>query len=177
MLDLVPFVQFKTFEKHPWRNVNFTKVARWHYSWKYNIRSSVNSYLSTVTIFWLSVESTGQKKRWYSYVIIIPCITKGNNLRWVFFTFLKLFKWHQITQRITKNQPQVVKLFWVKGSNKRIYCVSNNAKVVNSFLTIQTKNEYVSVFCRLSQNTILEGAVLNFLWFIQNTHKLHHVKM
>ena len=25
--DLVPFVQFKKREKHPWRNVNFNKVA------------------------------------------------------------------------------------------------------------------------------------------------------
>ena len=25
--DLVPFVQFKKREKHPWRNVNFSKVA------------------------------------------------------------------------------------------------------------------------------------------------------
>ena len=25
--DLVPFVQFKKCEKHPWRSVNFSKVA------------------------------------------------------------------------------------------------------------------------------------------------------
>ena len=25
--DLLPFVQFKKREKHPWRNVNFSKVA------------------------------------------------------------------------------------------------------------------------------------------------------
>ena len=25
--DLVPFVQFKKREKHPWRSVNFNKVA------------------------------------------------------------------------------------------------------------------------------------------------------
>ena len=25
--DLVPFVQFKNREKHPWRSVNFSKVA------------------------------------------------------------------------------------------------------------------------------------------------------
>ena len=25
--DLLPFVQFKTREKHPWRSVNFSKVA------------------------------------------------------------------------------------------------------------------------------------------------------
>ena len=25
--DLVPFVQFKKHEKHPWRSVNFSKVA------------------------------------------------------------------------------------------------------------------------------------------------------
>ena len=27
LCDLVPFVQFKKREKHPWRSVNFTKVA------------------------------------------------------------------------------------------------------------------------------------------------------
>ena len=26
---LVPFVQFKTHEKHPWRSVTFSKVARY----------------------------------------------------------------------------------------------------------------------------------------------------
>ena len=25
--DLIPFVQFKKYEKHPWRNVTFNKVA------------------------------------------------------------------------------------------------------------------------------------------------------
>ena len=27
--DLVAFVQFKKGEKHPWRSVNFSKVAGW----------------------------------------------------------------------------------------------------------------------------------------------------
>ena len=27
LCDLVPFVQFKKCEKHPWRNVTFSKVA------------------------------------------------------------------------------------------------------------------------------------------------------
>ena len=27
LLDLVPFVQFKKREKHPWRSVTFSKVA------------------------------------------------------------------------------------------------------------------------------------------------------
>ena len=30
--DLVPFVQFKTREKHPWRSVTFSKVAGWNYA-------------------------------------------------------------------------------------------------------------------------------------------------
>ena len=29
--DLVPFVLFKKCEKHPWRNVIFSKVAGLHY--------------------------------------------------------------------------------------------------------------------------------------------------
>ena len=50
--DLVPYVQFKKCEKHLWRNVTFSKVARLHYSWKCHIRSNVNSDLSTtVTLF------------------------------------------------------------------------------------------------------------------------------
>ena len=63
----------------------------------------------------------------------------------------------------------MVKLFSVKCSNKRICCVSNNPTAVNPFLTIQTKT-YVSVFCRLSQNIILECAVFKLLLFIQNIH-------
>ena len=43
MRDLVPFVQFKKCEKNPWRNVIFSKVARWHYPWNNNIRGNVNS--------------------------------------------------------------------------------------------------------------------------------------
>ena len=50
--DLVPFVQFKNREKHPWRSVNFN-------------------------------------------------FTKINTPPWVFFTFFKLYKWHQIPQPIT----------------------------------------------------------------------------
>ena len=58
---------------------------------------STQIFLYILTIFWSLVESIGvskwkkiywQKKRWYSYVIIFPCITKSNNPRWVFFTFL-----------------------------------------------------------------------------------------
>ena len=44
-------------EKHPWRNVTFSKAARSHYSWKYIVRSNVNSDLCTVTIFCSLVES------------------------------------------------------------------------------------------------------------------------
>ena len=36
-------------------------------------------------------------------VIIFPCITKSNDPRSVFFTFLKLCKSYQIAQRITEN--------------------------------------------------------------------------
>ena len=49
MCDLVPFVQFKKREKHPWRIVTF----------------------------------------------------KSNTPPWVFFTFLKLYKWYQILKRIS----------------------------------------------------------------------------
>ena len=63
MRDLVPFVQFKKCEKHPWRNVTFSKVAHLHYSWKYNIRSNVNSDLSIVIIFRSLVESIGVVKK------------------------------------------------------------------------------------------------------------------
>ena len=56
--DLVPFIQFKKREKHPWRIVTFSKALARNF-------------------------------------------TKSNTLPWVFFTFLKLYKWYQITQRIT----------------------------------------------------------------------------
>ena len=55
LCDLVPFVQFKKHEKHPWRSVNFSDA--------YNF-------------------------------------TKINTPPWVFFTFLKLYKRHQIAHRI-----------------------------------------------------------------------------
>ena len=32
-----------------WRNFTFTKVAYLHYSWKYNVRTNVNSDLSILT--------------------------------------------------------------------------------------------------------------------------------
>ena len=35
-------------------------------------------------------------------VIMFPCITKSNTLRMVFFTFLKLYKWYQIAERVTE---------------------------------------------------------------------------
>ena len=60
---MVLFVEFKICEKHPWRNVTFSKVARLHYSWKYNIRN-VNSGLSIfLAIFRSLVESTGAIKK------------------------------------------------------------------------------------------------------------------
>ena len=59
---MVLFVEFKICEKHPWRNVTFSKVAGLYYSWKYNIRSHVNSDLSIVTMFWSLVESIGVTK-------------------------------------------------------------------------------------------------------------------
>ena len=50
--------------KHPRRNVTFSKVAHLHYSWKYNIRSNVNSDLSIVTILFCSlIESIGVIKK------------------------------------------------------------------------------------------------------------------
>ena len=53
--DLVPFVQFKKREKHPWRSVTFSKVAG----------------------------------------------SKSSTPPWLFFTFLKLYKWYQMAQNIT----------------------------------------------------------------------------
>ena len=93
-------------------------------------------------------------------------LTKKNTPSRVFFTFLKLYKWYQIAQHITRKLTASDKLFSIHCSNKRICCVSNTLKPVNPFLTTQTKT-YVSVF-RLSQNDILKGAVFKLLPFIQN---------
>ena len=60
----------------------------------------------------------------------------------------------------SRNASEKINRKEIKSSNKRIYCVSNNPKAVNPFLSIQTKT-YMSVF----------------LPFIQNIHKLHHIKM
>ena len=59
--DLVPFVQFKKHEKHPWRCVTFIK----------NQAEACN-------------------------------FIKSNSLPWVFFTFFRLYKWHQIAQSISQ---------------------------------------------------------------------------
>ena len=70
----------------------------------------------------------------------------------------------------------MLQLLSIKCSNKIIFCVSNNPKAVNPFLTIQTKTRICEYFFfRLSQNTILECAVFKLLPFIQNIHKLHHI--
>ena len=42
--NLVSFVQFKKCEKHPWRNVTFSKVARLHYSQKYKKECQLRSF-------------------------------------------------------------------------------------------------------------------------------------
>ena len=51
----------------------------------------------------------------YSYVTKFPCITKSNNPRWAFFTFLKLYKWYQIAQRIIYSQTNIYNIFYTKG--------------------------------------------------------------
>ena len=56
--NLVPFIQFRKREKHPWGSVTFINVAGFNF-------------------------------------------TKSNTSPWVFFTFLKLYKWYQIAQSIS----------------------------------------------------------------------------
>ena len=63
-------MQSKKCEKHPWRNDTFSKIARLHYSWKYNIRSNVNSDLSIVIIFRSLVESIGVIKKMKEILLI-----------------------------------------------------------------------------------------------------------
>ena len=65
----------------------------------------------------------------------------------------------------------------VKIKKKKICYVSNNPKVVSSFLTIQAKTWICQCFYRLSQNTILECTVFKLLPFIHNIHKLYYIKM
>ena len=52
-----------------------------------------------------------QKNRWRFYVIIFPYIAKSNNPPWVFFKFLKLYKWYQFAQRITYSQTNIYNIF------------------------------------------------------------------
>ena len=51
---------------------------------------------------------------------------------WVFFSFLKLFKWYQILQRITyDNKPQAVCLLLIRGVAKSmVFVFSLAAKLV-----------------------------------------------
>ena len=79
-----------------------------------NIRRNVNSDLSIVTIFWSLVESIGvikkmkeilltEKEMIFLVLLYFRALLKVINPWWMFFTFLKLYKWYQIAQRITEN--------------------------------------------------------------------------
>ena len=74
-------------EKHPWRNVTFSKVqASFHFytPWKHQKTSGF-------LIFSRGIE-------------VEACnFTKSNTPKWVFFNF-KLHKWCQIAQRIASNE-------------------------------------------------------------------------
>ena len=95
--------------------------------------------------------------------------TKSNTPPRVFFTFLKLYEWYQIAQRITwkLTASDKVNLNTVL-KNKRLCCVNNTPKAINPFLTTQTKTWTCQCFFfRLSQNAILECLSLNCCRFFK----------
>ena len=54
-------------------------------------------------------------------------ITKSNTPLWIFFTFLKLYKWYQIAQRIT-NKPVEFLVWRVDPITKHRVLVNNQRK-------------------------------------------------
>ena len=62
--------------------------------------------------------------------------TKSNTLPYMFFTFLKLYKWCQIAQRITRKLT----------ARDKTCCVSITLKAVNPFSTTQTKTSICQCF-------------------------------
>ena len=77
-----------------------------------------------------------------------------------------------------KHYPQVLKLFLIQYSNKRICYVSKTPETVNPFFNHPNKNMNMSVFFQtVFFKCHLECAVFKLLQFIQNIHKLLHIKM
>ena len=51
---------------------------------------------------WYHLYNLKNVKNTHEGVLLLACnFTKSNTPPWVFFTFFKLYKWYQITQRIT----------------------------------------------------------------------------
>ena len=74
--------------------------------------------------------------------------TKSKNPPLVFFTFLELYKWYQIVQRIL-----------ILTASDRVILdtvLKYTFKAVKPFLTTQTKRWICQCFLRLSRNAILE---------------------
>ena len=95
MHDSVPFVRFEKIEKHPWRSVTLSKVAGF---WpatvlKVTLLHGCFSRLLNCT--------SGTKLRKHHIVILIPLRIFFSILPWVFFTFLKLYRWWQISQSVS----------------------------------------------------------------------------
>ena len=63
----------------------FERCAIWYYS--YNLKNVKNTHGGVLILVKLQASACN--------------FTKINTPPWVFFTFLKLYKWYQITQRIT----------------------------------------------------------------------------
>ena len=100
MRDLIPFVQFKKRKKHPWRSVNFSKVA-----WVF------------FTFFKL-----------YECYQIAQCITYAESFAWVFFTFFKLYECYQIAQCITYAESfKFLRIFLNKALPERKLCYFTKA--------------------------------------------------
>ena len=61
---------------------------------------------------WDHLYNLKNMKNIHREVLLSACnFTKSNTPPWVFFTFLKLYKWYQIAQRITHILPYLYSFF------------------------------------------------------------------
>ena len=109
--DLVPFAQSKKREEHPWRSVNFSKVAEFRHD---NSRFAIllDSLQLIKKCIWISFLPTC----FYQTVL-----TWLNTPPWAFFTFFKLYKCYQTAQSTTYCHIYSGFFDWWKGRKEVNY--------------------------------------------------------
>ena len=111
-----------------------------------------STYMRCVARFWYHLHSLKNVKNTHGRVLILVTLqakacncTKINTLPWVFFTFLKLYKWYHIVQRIT-----YILLTISKFHTSFLFCqnfITNVANCLKMPKNIVSQDQ--TVFCEL----------------------------